>query len=139
MNFFNTNDFALAKGTMDLGMLGTIQVNWEANELQTKPYSALSAVQYSWNGTSALQIIGYQTNVITAPHELMPFVALPRSKAVGAQPGVGGAIQGGELDLGINFGFGDAQQDHSAQFNWNIQAVRPFYVTLLNALFPPPQ
>ena len=68
----------------------------------------------------------------------MPFVALPRSKAVGAQPEVAGVISG-QLDLNVNYGFNRAQEDHSAQFNWNIQALRPFYKTLLDTLFASPQ
>ena len=50
----------------------------------------------------------------------MPFVARPRSKAVGAQGGVGNMVNGGQLDL-MTIGFTEADYDHSGQFNRNIQ------------------
>jgi hypothetical protein len=57
---------------------------------------------------------------VTDPLELMPFVARPRSKAVGAQGGVGNMVNGGQLDL-MTIGFTEADYDHSGQFNRNIQ------------------
>jgi hypothetical protein len=42
---------------------------------------------------------------MTDSREIMSFVARPRSKAVGAQPGVEGVIQGGSVDLKGNYGF----------------------------------
>jgi hypothetical protein len=69
----------------------------------------------------------------------MPFVARPRTKAVGAQSGVQGQIHGEEVDLQAQFGFGGAASDHSGQWNRNIQdpAVGPFYFKLRENLFPP--
>ncbi len=136
VNFFNTNDFALAKGTITVPILGTVQVNWEANELD-KPFSSQPFLQYYSNGTNAFKSVnGDATNLVTDPHEIMAFVALPRTKAVGAQQSVSGVIHG-QIDLHANFGFDLNRQDHSAQFNWNIQNVEPFYSILLNTLFPP--
>jgi hypothetical protein len=64
----------------------------------------------------------------------MSFVARPRSKAVGAQPGVEGVIQGGSVDLKGNYGFDVDRNEHSAQFNWNIQRLSGFYAQLLDKL-----
>jgi pimeloyl-ACP methyl ester carboxylesterase len=57
VNFFNTNDYALATGIIDLGALGTMQVNWEENEADTKPFNFQPFVQYGWNGTTAFQYL----------------------------------------------------------------------------------
>jgi hypothetical protein len=73
--------------------------------------------------------------VIIDPKELMPFIARPRSKAVGALQGVSGMIHGGEVDLTANFNFRGAEEEHSAQFNWNIQRLDGFYSQLLENLF----
>ena len=67
----------------------------------------------------------------------MSFVTRPRSKAVGALSRVNGEIQGGQVDLKASFGFDIGKDEHSAQFNWNIQRTGGFYSSLLNSLFPP--
>jgi hypothetical protein len=64
---------------------------------------------------------------ISDSHEIMSFCARPRSKAVGAQSGVAGVIQGGSVDLHANFGFDLGSDQHSAQFNWIIQQLSGFY------------
>jgi hypothetical protein len=127
VNFFNTNDYVLASGKD--GAL--IQKNWEAGQLQFKPWSAYN---YSSDGTNGFRLIGAQTNLITNLHELMSFVALPRSKAVGAQPGVRGVISGNELDLRTAFGFDGERFDHSGQFTRSVQQATDFYLQLLERL-----
>ncbi len=128
VNFFNTNDFALATGTLPL--LGA--VSWEANEASYKPDSGY----YVTNGTNAWKLI--PNRLLTDAREIMSFVARPRSKAVGAQPDVGGTLYTiGEIDLKASFGFDNKKEDHSAQFNWNIQNLWPFYRTLITSLLPP--
>jgi hypothetical protein len=127
VNFFNTNDFALAKGTV-LGL----QANWEQNQLDYKPDSGFG---YSTDGTNAWKY-GF---AVTNATERMAFVARSRSRAVGAQPGVSGAIDSTaqiELNTGT-YGFGNDRTEHSGQFNYNIHKANPFYNSLLNALFPP--
>ena len=67
----------------------------------------------------------------------MPFVSRPRSKALGALGGVGGVIAGSQVDLNANYGFDRNFDEHSAQFNWNIQRLNRtngFYQVLLNKL-----
>jgi len=104
---------------------------------------------YSYNPTNAtanvttndwqlgLGITGVQTRVVTDPLELMPFVARPRSLAVGAQGGVGQNVNGGQLDL-TTLGFGKEEYDHSGEFNRNIQSpqVQGFYTNLVIKMFP---
>jgi pimeloyl-ACP methyl ester carboxylesterase len=123
INFFNTNDFALATGVIPNTLK---EVHWEANETDYKPDTG-----YSWNGTVA-STGGY---TVTDPQELLAFVARPRSKAVGALPGVGGVIQTmGEVDLKGSFGFDTDRSEHSAQFNWNIQRLEGFYQELITKM-----
>jgi hypothetical protein len=77
------------------------------------------------------------TESAITPPELMPFVARPRSLAVGVQGGVAGSINGSELNLQTQLQFTDAPYDHSGQFHRNIQTpqVNQFYIHLLNGLF----
>jgi hypothetical protein len=65
----------------------------------------------------------------------MSFCARPRSKAVGAQPNVGGVIlTSGQVDLTGAFHFLGNWDEHSAEFNWNIQRLGGFYALLLDRL-----
>jgi hypothetical protein len=78
------------------------------------------------------------TRTLTNILEIMPFVARPRSKAVGAQAGAQGQILGAEVNLETQLGFGNGTFDHSGQFNRNIQdpVVNGFYFLLRDRLFP---
>jgi hypothetical protein len=152
-NFFNTNDFALATGRITLFTVPfygpvTVSTSWEGNESTTfiKPNTLFG---YRYNPTNGVALVSsnyftevygvtnLQTRFVTSQLELMPFVARPRSKAVGAQGGVGNIVNGGGLDL-TTIGFTEADYDHSGQFNRNIQAppVQPFYFQLRSKLFP---
>lgn len=124
-DFFNTNDYALATGTLPI--IGG--VNWEANQVNFKPDGGY---HYSTDGTNCWNL----STSITDPREIMAFCSRPRSKAVGALGGVAGAIHGNQVNLTANFGFGNLANQHSAQFNWNIQTIEPFYAQLLATLFP---
>ncbi len=127
-DFFNTNDFALVTGTY-FGY----NVSWEGNEVTFKPDYVWG---YTSDGTNCYQnTLG--TRLVTDPREQMAFVARPRSKAAGALSGVAGQIEGGDVDLTARFNFQNNYYEHSGEFNYNIQRVEPFYVTLLNTLFPP--
>jgi len=133
VNFFNTNDFALATGTRNI--LGvTVAVSWEANQKNFKPDGAWD---YTSDGTNCFQN-NPTFRVVTNPHEQMAFVARPRSKAAGALPNVGGNIfTTGQVDLHANYNFDTPSQDHSAEFNWNIQRLsgtNGFYQVLLHDL-----
>jgi pimeloyl-ACP methyl ester carboxylesterase len=118
-DFYNTNDFALATGTV-----GGFPVSWEANQKSYKPDSGFGYTTDGANCFNALQ--GYRT--VTDEHEIMSFCARPRSKAVGAQPNVGGVIlTTGQVDLTGAFNFLGNWDEHSAEFNWNIQRLNGFY------------
>src|SRR5262249_15151338 len=126
-NFYNTNDFALATGTV-----GGYPVGWETNQKNYKPDTGFGYEVHN-NGTVS-ENMGPPQYFLTDSHEIMSFCARPRSKAVGAQPGVGGVIQGGQVDLKGNFGFDLDRSEHSAEFNWNIQRLSGFYAQLLDKL-----
>ena len=133
VSFYNTNDYALVTGAW-----AGLPVSWEANQENYKPDTGLS---YYTDGTNCWYFDGMHNERVplTDSREEMSFCARPRSKAVGAQTGVGGTIQGGSVDLTANFGFSRDSTEHSAQFNWPIQRLNSFYHTLLNSLIPPGQ
>ena len=114
INFFNADDFALN--------------SWIFNQKVRKPHISLG---YSSDGTNGFR----DSLTIIDPKELMPFVARPRSLAVGAQGATSGAIMD-SLDLKVQFGFGGASSDHSGQYLRNFQNVWPFYFSLLDRLNP---
>lgn len=130
INFYNTNDYALATGTLPL--IGAI--NWEANEQNYKPDAGFG---YSTDGTNSWR--GF--TLMTDSREIMSFVARPRSKAVGAQPNVGEVVfTSGQIDLTGAYNFRLGSDQHSAQFNWNIQRVSGFYrqLGISFGVFQPP-
>lgn len=117
INFFNASDYALNF--------------WVANQL-LKPDGTLGYTVLPGLETELLP-----STVITDPREIMAFAARPRSYAVGAQSDVQGVIsEGKQIDLAAQFGFTDANWDHSGEFNRNIQITGSFYHTLLISLFP---
>jgi pimeloyl-ACP methyl ester carboxylesterase len=129
MNFFNTNDFALATGIIP-GI--NLEVHWEANQIRCKPDTG-----YLYDGTNCFQQVSLGVfRTVTDPREQMARVARPRSQAVGAVPGVGSTLAtGAEVDLRATFGLDTAREDHSAQFNWNNHRAVGFYEALLEAFF----
>jgi hypothetical protein len=140
INFFNPLDFALVSG-----LNGTGLGSWESDQELMKPlvffgygYIATNNLAYVTTNqfTVAFGVTNLQTRIVTDPLELMPFVARSRSKAVGAQGGVGRAVNGAQLNLQSQFGYTAASYDHSGQFNRNIQTpqVQGFYFNLLRAL-----
>ncbi len=126
VDFYNTNDFALATGNLQ-----GYGVSWENNQIDYKPDTGLG---YTTDGTN-----GFKNSVlVTDKREIMPFVARPLSKAVGAGPDVGGMIFiTGQVDLTALNNFRGDKSEHSAEFNYNIQRLWPFYHSLLSTLFPP--
>jgi hypothetical protein len=157
VNFFNPVDFALHSGAgaaLGGGM-------WEMNNgyyvsegpVTMKPNTYLgyytdgtsSLIQTNEYNQSELSLLygGYYNGPIrsvTNLHELMPFVARARTKAVGAQAGVGGVMNSSmEVDLRSQFGFSREWVDHSGQFQQNLQypSIWPFYFQLRTSLFPP--
>jgi hypothetical protein len=61
-----------------------------------------------------------ETRIVTEPFELMLFVSRPRSIALGAQSGVGNAVNGGEYNLESQLNFTDPQFNHNGEFNRKI-------------------
>ncbi|HAV62376.1 MAG TPA: hypothetical protein DCY13_08440, partial [Verrucomicrobiales bacterium] len=148
VNFYNVEDFALSKWRLNQSWGTTGFAPWTPT-IKPNTYLGYSTTGTShllqtnaWNTDLLLATLygGYYTGPtrsVTAAHEIMPFVARPRSEAVGVQGGLGGQIQGGELNLqDAGYGFTDASGDHSAQFNWNIQRLDLFYRQLHLNLFP---
>ena len=156
INFFNQKDFALSSGFFGIGSWEYNQ-SFRAAEVENGPVTMKpnTFLGYYTDGTNSLLRTNYwnqrleaillgtyygnrPTRTVTSVHELMPFVARPRSKAVGSQAGVHGQLQGGELDLETALGFTEKIFDHSGQFNRNVQdsSVAPFYFELRRNLFP---
>ena len=96
VNFFNPDDFALLVWQNNEGFY----LSSSNGPLTIKPNTFSG---YSYNASNAVAqvttniwqlfvgVTNVQTRVVTNPLELMPFVARPRSLAVGAQGGVGQA------------------------------------------------
>ncbi len=136
INFYNTNDFALATGTY-LGL----QANWEADQVSQKPedFTYMLGQSYAYYPSSFRSIAFYAFSQydVTDPYEIMSMVARSRSKAIGAQAGVGGVINtSGSVDLVGAFGFGQTRDEHSAEFKRNIQTALGYYQVILNQIQP---
>jgi hypothetical protein len=70
------------------------------------------------------------SRTLSDPYEAMPYAAQSWSKCAGADGRTNGAITG-NVDLNASFAF---QDEHSAEFNRNIQRLQPFYHELLGQL-----
>ena len=137
-NFFNTNDYALVSATTNISGMN-FNVSWIGNEELTKPLAFFGYSYNPANSTAYLTNINYGVTgrTVTNAFELMPFVARPRSLTVGSLSGVGGMVNGGQLDL-FPIGFTGNSFDHSGEFERNIQTpqVQIFYTNLVLNLFP---
>jgi hypothetical protein len=61
----------------------------------------------------------------------MAFLSRPQTQAVGAMPGLAGPLTTSrQVDLKALVGFQGNWDEHSGEFNWNIQRVNAFYKTL---------
>jgi hypothetical protein len=128
---------------------------WEINNDQTKPEDGSLAEQYRYirSNTDGQKLYkyklqndgGYPANIIQVvdyyltddPYEAMPYACSTWGKAQGAQNSALGSIDGNvPLNTSVfqlpgqpaNQGFGD---QHSGQFNANIQYLKAFYNELL--------
>ena len=127
VNFYNTNDFFLTSGTI----LG-VPVNWEFNQW-LKPDA-----DYGSDGTNVWEYVTGAPNMpITDSEVSRAFVARSRTKAVGAQLGLAGVING-SVDLHAQFGFGQASDEHSAEWTRPIQTSRPYYQQVLRSCLMQP-
>ena len=136
VNFFNTNDFALATGSYFLGLK---QTNWEVNQETEKPEAFLGGPSYIFYPTSqtsvAYFLIGFGNYTVTDWQESRSMVARSLTAAIGAQgPATATAVQGiigSSVDLAGNFAFGNTRPEHSAQFTRPIQTVWGYYDQIL--------
>ena len=134
VNFYNPEDGALEKG-FRLGFDKAFKkVSWKIFQLEFKPFDPEEKkVQYTYDkklGVPILELPGKpKSRDVTNIHESMSFVARSRTKAVGAEGGTGGSIDS-VVNLKATFNFGDTREEHSAQFNRNIQNVHEFYKQL---------
>jgi hypothetical protein len=133
VNFYNTNDYALATGTF-MGL----QANWVANQITQKPedYGYRGGQTYSYAPDTFITYASYSFDgyYVTNAYEIMSQVARSRTSAVGAQANVAGVIDSAaSLDLVANFGFGNTRSEHSAEFSRPIQTSYGYYDALLTA------
>jgi hypothetical protein len=135
-NFHSANDFALATGTALNGMLS---VSWEANQADHKPNHLLYYL-HDPNETGAAKnrierdfeqhILGRD---IADHHEVMSFIARPRSRALGVQDTTG-FTNFNMADESLRYPFGDARTEHSGQYQRPIQKTHMFFNTLLDSM-----
>jgi hypothetical protein len=124
IDFYNTNDFALATGTT-LGL----PTNWEENQRTQKPEAFAggpSYIFYPSNQTSIAYFTFSSDYTVTDWQESRSMVARSHTAAVGAQGGLHGVI-GSSVDLVGQFGFGNSRAEHSAEFTRPIQTTWEYY------------
>ena len=115
VNFYNTNDFGVV-------------TCWQPDQILLKP-DGRYGYQYLPQGPSQ-SLIG-SSRVVIDPQELMAFLSRPQTQAVGAMPGLAGPLTTSrQVDLKALVGFQGNWDEHSGEFNWNIQRVNAFYKTL---------
>jgi hypothetical protein len=136
VDFYNTNDFALATGvTYILGLIPAT-TNWEENQRGYKPEAFAGGPSYVYDPSTltstAYYLLGFGSYTVTDPQELRSMVARSRSKAVGAQGGLHGAIRS-QVDLVGAFGFDRTRPEHSAEFVRPIQTVWGYYDQILRS------
>jgi predicted esterase len=125
VNFFNTNDYALATGT-----IGPYDTNWEKNQETEKPESFVGAQTYHFQPpATSWRLYPGPDEIVYDMLEARSMVARSRSRAVGAQGGLGGVIDS-SVNLSTSFGFGATREDHSGQFARPIQTVLGYYLAL---------
>ncbi|MBI3881531.1 MAG: alpha/beta hydrolase, partial [Verrucomicrobia bacterium] len=138
ISFYNTNDYALAKGFCT----EFLETNWEANQENYKPeYYTYGGVIDSWGfNTNTRQSWYLQStplvtvsNFVTDLHIAKSFVARSRSRAVGAQDNMAGVIQASVNLNAPPFNFGRERTEHSAQFAYPIQGAGPYWQQVLSS------
>ena len=137
INFFLPEDYATSFA-------------WEINNDQTKPPNAPLAANFRYNRFDLAGAKLYKYNMLlnlevldhylTEPYEAMPFACRTWGKAVGAWGATDGAINlpssanlqssAFQLPNQAKTGFGE---DHSGEFNAQIQVLKPFYDELLRS------
>ena len=145
VNFYNRLDFALATGRYPV--LGS--THWEQNQLLYKPNANLGLMlgdrtyAYDLGPPNNPYLIGqrcflrdsyppFNQRQVEDIHESMAYVARPRSKAIGAEPNSANVFPD-SVNL-ADYGFGEAQSDHSGQVNRRIQQVSDFYKKIFDEM-----
>ena len=138
VNFYNTNDFALASGTYQVPGIGTIEVNWVRHNENEKPESFLGSPFFGYEyGYFPGSYTSYRQEssvpiTLTDVHEIRSMVSRSRTAAVGAQGGLAGVIDS-SIDLKSSFEFDSTRPEHGAQFSRPIQSSREYYIQVLNS------
>jgi hypothetical protein len=136
VNFFNTNDFALATGSY-----GPFDANWVKNQQSQKPEAFAGGPSYIYYPSNQMSIANFLFGIgnytVTDWEESRSMVARSRTSAIGAQgPATGQTSQGiigGSVDLAASFQFGRTRDEHSAQFTRPIQTVWGYYDQILRS------
>lgn len=133
-NFHSANDFALATGTALNGMLS---VSWEANQVDHKPNHLLDYLHDASETGAAKNRIerDFEQHIlsrdITDHHEVMSFIARPRSRALGAQDTTGFTTNFNMKDTSLRYPFSTDRTEHSGQYQRPIQKTHKFFNVLL--------
>ncbi len=139
-NFFSANDYALKTGKVNI-LWHDYDSNWEANQVDYKPDSPKGYSTSRINSISPFSSsVGSRPfdgapplRNVTDPHELMAFVARPRSEALGVRDTTG--FIGYDLaDDTLSYPFGKDRTEHSGQFQRPIQKTEAFYKKLLQTM-----
>lgn len=132
VNLFNTNDYALVSGT-----IGPFDTNWEKNQETEKPESFFGAQSYYFQPpATSWRLNPGPDEIVYDMLEVRSMVARSRSRAVGAQGGLGGVIDI-SVDLSASFGFGGTREDHSGQFTRPIQTAKSYYDLVFDIVSQP--
>ena len=103
---------------------------WEFNNRVFKPQARFFYDRNELDGSRLWKNESFIRRSLTDPEEAMPYADQSWSKLVGAESRTAGSISG-SVDLNALFGFID---EHSAEFDRNIQRTEPFTRELLRRL-----
>jgi hypothetical protein len=150
-NFHSENDYALKTGTTSI--FGVVKkTNWEANQIEHKPNHLLGYVHYAFpragQAKNRLEIASVSGESISADrnvidhHEVMSFIARPRSPALGTMDTTGFInLNLAPKETGLKPGeqmpkypFGRIRTEHSGQYQRPIQKTHLFYNSLLQRM-----
>jgi hypothetical protein len=135
-NFFSANDFALKTGTT--AVIG--RTNWESNQIDHKPnwlyyyFHRPDASGTAKNRRESGWAWDPQGRDITDHHEVMSFIARPRSEALGARIGNTSGFTPFNLATIPRYPFGTDRTEHSGQYQRPIQKTNMFFNTLLDSM-----
>jgi len=132
VNFYNPVDGALETGfdveVVWKGILVPTRLSYHIFQRKYKPFESEVKSDYDYDKERNVPILHHpkvkpskeKERDVTNAHESMAFVARSRTKAAGAEGLTGGSIDSA-VNLETEFGFGNTREEHSAQFNRNIQ------------------